>query len=124
LAKSTPLVLVVDDERTIRTLLRRILEGAGYRVSEAGNGNEALRTLENETPDAMLVDISMPEMDGFELLAEVHRTGRQPKIIALSGFMADAMLPVAEKLGAVGVLEKPFTAERLLSEIRRVMDQR
>jgi CheY-like chemotaxis protein len=69
----------------------------------------------------MLVDISMPEMDGFELLAAVHRSGRQPKIIALSGFMADAMLPVAEKLGAVGVLEKPFTVERLLSEVRRVL---
>jgi len=66
-------VLVVDDDATLRELLRRILEGAGYTVVEAENGRVALERVRTASPGVILLDLMMPEMDGFEFVAEVRR---------------------------------------------------
>jgi signal transduction histidine kinase/CheY-like chemotaxis protein len=66
-------VLVVDDDPSIRSLTRSVLEKEGWSVSEAGNGIEALRSMERERPSLIFLDLSMPEMDGFEFAAEVRR---------------------------------------------------
>ena len=66
-------VLVVDDDATLRELLRRILEGAGYTVVEAENGRVALERLRTLEPGVILLDLMMPEMDGFEVVAEMRR---------------------------------------------------
>jgi CheY-like chemotaxis protein len=66
-------VLVVDDEASIRSITRKMLEKAGWAVSEAGNGIEALASMERERPSLILLDLNMPEMDGFAFAAEVRR---------------------------------------------------
>jgi len=66
-------ILVVDDDAALRELLRRILEGAGYTVMEAENGRVALERLRSASPGVILLDLMMPEMDGFEVVAEVRR---------------------------------------------------
>ena len=66
-------VLVVDDDATLRELLRRILENAGYTVVEAENGRVALERLRTMAPGVILLDLMMPEMDGFEVVAEMRR---------------------------------------------------
>jgi len=68
-------VLVVDDDPDVRTLLRRMLEAAGYRALEAENGRAALTRIAETTPDLILLDLMMPEMDGFEFLDELRRGG-------------------------------------------------
>jgi CheY-like chemotaxis protein len=116
--------LVVDDERGIRTLLRMILEGAWYRVSEAGSGKEALRAIRKAAPDVMLVDLSMPDMDGLGLIREIRTSRHKPKVIlALTGSLGGTTLRAAEDLGADGILAKPFRPVQVLSEIRRVLQE-
>ncbi len=68
-----PRALVVDDEADIRSSLRRILEYEGYEVSEAATGAEALARADADEPDAVLLDIKMPRMDGLEVLAELRK---------------------------------------------------
>jgi CheY-like chemotaxis protein len=71
-AKDSP-VLIVDDDPDVRTLLRRMLEREGYRVTEAEHGRTALARLTHDLPGVILLDLMMPEMDGFEFLAELRR---------------------------------------------------
>jgi len=72
-AEDAPLVLIVDDDRSARFALRYILERDGYRIAEAANGEEALRTCERTPPELVLMDAMMPEMDGFEACREIRR---------------------------------------------------
>jgi CheY-like chemotaxis protein len=74
-----PLVLVVDDDAEVRSMIRRTIEGTGLRVAEAANGREALRWLEaNPDPALILLDLMMPEMDGFEFLDEIRQPDGWP----------------------------------------------
>jgi EAL domain-containing protein (putative c-di-GMP-specific phosphodiesterase class I)/glycosyltransferase involved in cell wall biosynthesis/AmiR/NasT family two-component response regulator len=72
--RDVPLVLVVDDERIMRTLLRRAIEKEGYQVIEAENGQQAISLYQNHQPDLVLLDAMMPKMDGFECCTQLHRT--------------------------------------------------
>ena len=74
-SSSSGSVLVVDDESSIRESLRMILEYEGYGVREAANGKEALQAVADDLPDAVLLDVKMPEMDGLEVLAGLPREG-------------------------------------------------
>lgn len=115
--------LVVDDEESVRHMLRRLLEGADFRVCEASNGNEALRVLDEGMVDLIIIDIIMPEMDGIETILEVRRRSPDLPIIAISG---DSHVPnidyleSARKLGANYTLRKPFSVAEILSIIDEI----
>jgi DNA-binding response OmpR family regulator len=106
-------ILVVDDEDIIRTVLARFLKGKGYDVVTAANGKEALERVKRERPHLMLLDIRMPEMDGFEVLKRVHDVDRE---IAIMMITANTDLQEARKtmeMGACDYIVKPFHLDYL-----------
>lgn len=110
-----PTVLIVDDEPDIRLLARTLLV-ARYEIVEASGGIAALQVLtERDDIAAVLLDIRMPDMDGFEVLARLGHCGRldQLPVIVFTAFSEPGVVDQALALGARAVLRKPFTAESL-----------
>ena len=111
-------VLVVDDEPAMRDMLRRVLEKAGYRVTEAAGGKEALALLREHAFDAVLCDIRMPEMDGQEFLAEGGKLGL-PTTIMMSAYGTIDAAVECMKLGAYDFISKPFRPDEVLLALRK-----
>lgn len=110
-------ILVVDDDQPIRRLLRNTLERAGYRVVEARNGREALDRFRAETPDAVLLDLGLPDRDGLELVPLLRRAGKVA-ILVVSARDATDQKVAALDLGAADYVTKPFDTEELLARLR------
>ena len=121
-----PSILVVDDEPAIRQFLRSALEEAGYEVSEAANGKEAMAQIRRVTFDLAIIDLVMPEQDGLETLRDLKREFPALRTIAISGSFGgcelDTHLRIAELLGARASLRKPLSVQILLETVRRVLD--
>ena len=100
-------ILIADDEPEIRTLLRLYLENENYQIIEAENGKQALELLKKEHVDLCLLDIMMPEMDGYHVLQELRKTSNIPVMI-LSAKDADSEKILGLNLGADDYLAKPF----------------
>ncbi len=114
-------ILIVDDDASFRESVRSNLEEAGYEVVEAADGEKALNELAANPMDLIVLDIVMPEKDGFEILPELRRTYPHVKIIAIStGGAGQFMgyLKMAEDMGVDRVLPKPFKFDALLGVIR------
>jgi two-component system, chemotaxis family, chemotaxis protein CheY len=111
-------VLVVDDEDQVRQLIRETLEQAGYQVTEARDGKDALQQYRLAPADLVIMDILMPDQDGLESIATLKREYPNVKIIAITGG-SDMIgilnfLDVAKMLGAHRTLQKPFDMKTLL----------
>jgi DNA-binding NtrC family response regulator len=121
----TPRILIVDDEKNIRRTLRMVLEGPGYGLSEAGSAEEALRMLDEEEVDLIMLDVRLPEMSGIEALDRIRkRPGLDSvPVIMISGHasMADAVHSV--QLGATDFLEKPLDRDRVLVSVESALRQ-
>jgi len=111
-----PYILIVDDESRVRQLFARILEDAGYLVSEAENGRAAARLCEDRFFDVIVSDLSMPDMDGLEMLGLVRGELPNIKVVLISGFIAGSQTPIS-RLGADAVLPKPLAKDRLLKTV-------
>jgi len=119
-------ILVIDDEKLQRAILRKILEGAGHTVLDAQDGKRALEVYAESPTEVVISDMYMPEMDGLEFLVRVRETFPRARIIALSGggYMGkEEVLAAASRLGAVGVLEKPYTVEECLEKVEEVLKE-
>lgn len=116
-------ILVVDDELSIRRLLRNTLERAGYQVVEAVNGREALAKVVSEHPNAVLLDLGLPDRDGLELVPLIRK---QQDVIVLVVSARDAtdQKVAALDLGAVDYVTKPFDGEELLARLRVALRHR
>jgi CheY-like chemotaxis protein len=115
-------VLVIDDEVDEREAVQQMLESAGHEVILAAGGKEGLAKYRLKPVDLILLDLFMPEQDGFETMLVLRREFPDVRIIAMSGnIVADAMLSVARRLGSVAVLEKPFTQEQLLMTVEKIV---
>ena len=112
-----PSILVVDDDPHIRASFRRILEEAGYLVTDAGTGKEASNAARDWFFEVMILDLSMPQDDGFDVIRSVRDWAPGLKILVVSEFMAGRMLPVAAKLGAAATLNKADASDKLLTEV-------
>lgn len=113
-------VIVIDDDPTILIVLTSMLKKAGHTVRSAVSGTEGLRLFSQQKPDLLITDIIMPKKDGMEIIAEIRRTARDVKIIAISGgadFIPDHYLDTAQLFGAQRILKKPFTLEDLTAAI-------
>jgi CheY-like chemotaxis protein len=116
--KSMATILLIDDEDHVRILLQIALEGAGYRVLAAESGQHGLRLLQHQAVDLILVDIFMPEMDGFELIQSLRTTRPNSKIIAISGGSWEwDYLDTAKHLGKNDTLKKPLSLQELLRAV-------
>ena len=117
-------VMVVDDDADILDMTRLVLEGGGYSVLGAGSGSEALRTLERDRPDLILLDINMPEMDGWQVL-RVLKVDERTSAIPVAMF--SIKMEVRDRLhglqeGAFDYITKPFSTDELLQRVRRIFE--
>lgn len=117
-------ILVVDDDDTIRHILRRMLEGAGYEVREAPNGKVAIEELSRRPAHVMITDIFMPEQEGIETIRIARKTYPDLGIIAISGAAGENYLKMAELLGASASLLKPFRLKDVLETVRATLSGR
>jgi len=113
-------ILVVDDELSILKYLRANLEVEGYKVLTAMNGVQALQTLETELPDLIVLDIMMPEMDGFEVCRRLREWSQLP-IIMLSALDDESDKVQCLDLGADDYITKPFGKAEFIARVRAVM---
>src|SRR4028118_2362812 len=118
-----PRVLVVDDEVNIVRLIQVNLERQGYQVETANNGAQALAKIRESRPDLLVSDVMMPEMDGFELLANVRRDPvlADLPVIMLTAKAQDADVMTGYKTGADMYLTKPFNPAELLQFVKRIL---
>ena len=118
-------VLVVDDYRPVRSLCRASLEKAGFRVLEAENGKEALASVQTERPDAILLDIMMPGISGWEVTAELlaDRSTDEIPIVFITAQSELSNRIRAYELGAHGYLTKPFDPASCAETVAEVLDQ-
>jgi two-component system chemotaxis response regulator CheY len=114
--------LVVDDSSVVRKVARRILENFRFSVSEAEDGAQALGLCQKQLPDAVLLDASMPVMDGYEFLRALRRMpgGDKPKVIMCHVDNDDSQVARANHLGANEILLKPFDKTRMAAKLAAV----
>jgi excisionase family DNA binding protein len=124
-ARSTeggPLVLIVDDDDKLREFVRVNLEMEGYTVREAASAREGLDALEEQSPDLVLLDVMMPEMDGWEMLRQLHERhgmGAIP-VIVFSGQVEEDAGEVAAR-GAQAFIGKPFSPQSLIERTKALL---
>lgn len=116
-------ILITDDEASIRSALREILEFEGYTADEAENGKTALEKLSKNNYGVMFLDIKMKGMDGFEVLEEINQRGLHVPVIMLTGHGTIETAIQATKLGAFDFLQKPPDLNRLLITVRNALQQ-
>jgi DNA-binding response OmpR family regulator len=116
----TQTILVVDDEKKLRDLIRVYLEQEGYRVVEAGNGREALYVARYEKPDLIILDLMMPEMGGYDFMRAFSKEAETP-VIMLTAKVEDQDKILGLELGADDYLTKPFNVRELIARVRAVL---
>lgn len=117
-------ILVVDDAKVIRMIIRQILTRHGFEIAgEAGNGREALEKYKELRPDAVTMDIVMPEVDGIQGLKEIIAFDKQAKVVMISAIdQRDALLE-AIRQGAVDYVVKPFEDDRMIASLKNIFGE-
>jgi two-component system alkaline phosphatase synthesis response regulator PhoP len=113
-------IMVVDDEERLVSVLEAYLKQAGFRVVKAYNGREALFQARHEKPDLIVLDVMMPEMDGYEFM-RLHRKERDTPIIMLTARVEEEDKVIGLELGADDYVTKPFRPRELLARIRALL---
>jgi CheY-like chemotaxis protein len=123
-AEAGPLVLIVDDVQDNRAIYVLFLKFSGFRVAEAENGKEALRQAEELLPDIIVMDLSLPVMDGWEATRRLKRDPRTRAIpvIVLTGHALAQHANAARQAGCDLVITKPCLPDQLLDAIRRILN--
>lgn len=114
-------ILVVDDAAFMRLRAAKLLTEAGYTVFEAENGRLAVEIYKRERPDAVLMDITMPEMDGLEALTEIRREDPTARVAMLTAMGQQTIVMDAIKRGARDFVVKPFAPDRVLGAVGKLL---
>lgn len=116
-------ILTVDDSPSLRMAIRIALTGAGYAVSEAGDGVEGLAKANADKFDLIITDLNMPNMDGLSMIRELRKSPAHcgTPIIFLTTESSESMKQQAKAAGATGWLVKPFVPEQLIKVSRKVL---
>jgi DNA-binding response OmpR family regulator len=114
-------ILVVDDDINLCQILTDELSDVGYKTHFLTGGKEALEYLENNSVDLLLLDLNMPGVDGFDVLQELSKKEKKPKIIVLTAYADVKSAIESAKLGANDFLSKPYDFDELLITIRKVL---
>ena len=119
-------VLAIDDSRTIRSLVRKVMEEAGFSCVCAEDGVEGVAMFGDESPDIVITDINMPNLDGFGVITAIRSgtVNRTVPILVLTTESADHLKAKARDAGATGWIVKPFDDETIISIVRRVTGAR
>ncbi|MFO7649813.1 MAG: response regulator [bacterium] len=115
-------LLVVEDEMEMRLMLTAVLRDAGYRVSEAADGNAAMRILHDDPPDLVVLDLLIPGISGFEVCAAVRRSAdRDVPVLVVTAHGSPENRRTAYACGANEIVAKPFTNPSLLAAVARLL---
>ena len=114
-------ILVVDDDPQVLGLFDDILSAGGYRVQAMESGKEAMQAIRDEPVDLLVLDLSMPEPDGFEILKILRAARPDLKILVISGFIQGALLRAAQLVGATATLNKTEAPELLLQTVKSLL---
>lgn len=119
-------ILIAEDDADLRLLLRLVLHRAGYQVSEARDGVEALEAMSRQAFDIVLLDNMMPRMSGIEVLESVGllRRAERPLLLVISALATRADIRSYYVRGADDFLAKPFATEELVDRVRMLLDER
>ena len=116
-------VLIVDDLAFIRIVLRDIVEKSGFRVvGEASNGDQAITLYQDTRPDVVLMDITMPGMDGLTALKKIRDIDPAARVIICSALGQQRLIVQAIQLGAKDFIVKPFQHERVVGALKKALD--
>ena len=124
--QNPPLILVVDDEKTLRLVLRRAMELEGYRIAEAANGKQCLEFCQQLKPELVLLDAMMPEMDGFGCCAQLLPLlgNESPAVLMITTLNDKESVDRAFEVGATDYITKPIDWPVLRQRVRRVLQTR
>ncbi len=115
-------ILIVDDAAFMRMMIKDILTKNGYEIAaEAENGLKAVEKYQETNPDLVLMDITMPEMDGIQALKKIKEVDAGAKVIMCSAMGQQAMVIEAIQSGAKDFIVKPFQADRVLEAVKKVV---
>ncbi|HLG69685.1 MAG TPA: response regulator [Chloroflexota bacterium] len=114
-------ILIVDDARLTRLTLRKTLERMGYEVTEAVNGQDGLEKYKELKPDCVLMDISMPEMDGLTALKEIRAFDPQARVAMVTSLRERAVVTEAMTAGAADFIVKPYREPRLRAALHLLL---
>ncbi len=116
-------ILIAEDNAEIRTLVSSILVEEGHKVGVAQNGQQALDMMQDDAPDVLVLDIMMPQMDGYSVLKELKSSGikEQMKILILTAKTSESDWVRGYKLGADSYLTKPFDTDELINAIEDLL---
>jgi two-component system chemotaxis response regulator CheY len=114
-------ILIVDDAAFMRMMIKDNLKKAGYtEFIEASNGEEAVAKYKEDNPDLVILDITMPVMDGIEALGTIKEINPEAKVVMCSAMGQEAMVVEAIKMGALDFIVKPFKPDRLVQTVKNV----
>lgn len=114
-------ILIVDDAEFLRVRISKMLTGDGFEVIEADNGAKAVETYQAVHPDVVLMDITMPEMDGLTALKHIRAIDPKAKVIMLTALGQESVVLEAIKSGARDFVVKPFERDRVMSAINKLL---
>lgn len=114
-------ILIVDDSDFMRVRTRQLLAAEGYTVVEASNGQEAVLKFQEHKPDLVMMDITMPIMDGLTAVREIRKIDAQARIVMCSALGQQATVLEAIKAGAKDFIVKPYQPDRVLATLRKVL---
>lgn len=117
-------ILLIEDEPLVRTVLKAILEKAGYEVKEASNGDEGIHLFHTFSPQLIITDIVMPVKNGIEVIMEIRGTDTSVKFIAISGggyVAADKYLTLAKALDVTICMQKPLDRHELIAAVKKLI---
>ncbi len=114
-------ILVVDDAEFLRVRISKMLSGEGHDILEAENGLKAIETYKASKPDLVLMDITMPEMDGLAALKEIKSFDPGARVVMLTALGQESVVLQAIKSGSRDFVVKPFEKERVLSAISKLL---
>jgi len=115
-------ILVADDDPQILKLFTRLLHQGGYSVTAVNSGADAMKILQGESVDLFILDLSMPEPDGFELLRSLREQKPGLRILVISGYMQGALLKASEMLGAAASLSKDDAPKLLVKTVDHLLN--
>src|SRR5437588_8050097 len=124
LSMSKGSILVVDDESEIREGLELLLRGEGYGVSSAETGESGLEKLEQHPYDLLLLDVSLPDRNGLDMLKEIHRRDPQLSVVLITAYGSIEMARAAFKNGAMDYITKPWSNDELLAQVAQAVESR
>ena len=114
-------ILVVDDAAFMRMRCSKLLTENGHEVIEAGTGREAVDQYKNTSPDAVLLDVTMPDMDGLSALKEIRAHDSEAKVAMVTAMGQQSIVMEALQAGAKDFVVKPFDADRVLAAINKLV---